>query len=139
MMEANAKTLEERIFDLEKQVSEIKTILTDEDSKSTIAKHKVKVSINEFIKSKNVQNDVQRTLVIAYWLDYFEKVDSFGVSDLEMGFRSARLSVPKNINDKVNLNIKNGHLSEDKKKKNGKKTWYVTNTGVEFVENTLNK
>ncbi|KKR27991.1 MAG: hypothetical protein UT61_C0060G0004 [Candidatus Woesebacteria bacterium GW2011_GWA1_39_8] len=72
MMEANAKTLEERIFDLEKQVSEIKTILTDEDSKSTIAKHKVKVSINEFIKSKNVQNDVQRTLVIAYWLDYFE-------------------------------------------------------------------
>lgn len=138
MTENNVKSLEQRVEELEIQVAELKVLLISEDSKSTV-KPKDKVSINEFLKNKNTRNEVQLTLVIAYWLDYFEKVDSFNVSDLENTFRSARLSVPKNINDKVNMNIKNGHMAEHKEKKNGKKAWYVTNTGVEFVEKTLNK
>lgn len=98
-----------------------------------------KISINEFLKTKKLEDDVKRTLAIAYWLDYFEKADSFNVSDIENTFRAARLSVPKNVNDKVNMNIKNGHIADNKEKKEGKKTWYVTNSGAELVENELNK
>lgn len=139
MTETNIKSIEQRVADLEAQFADLKVLLTGEDSKNTVIKPKDKVSINEFLKSKKIENEVQRTLVIAFWLDYFEKVDSFNVSDLENTFRKARLSVPKNLNDKVNMNIKNGHLAEDKEKKGGKKAWYVTNTGAEFVEKTLNK
>lgn len=139
MTESNVKSLEQRVEELEIQVAELKVLLISEDSKSTTIKPKDIMSINEFLKNKNIQNEVQLTLAIAYWLDYFEKIDSFNVSDLENTFRSARLSVPKNINDKVNMNIKNGHIAEHKEKKNGKKAWYVTNTGSELVENGLDK
>ncbi len=132
-------SLEERLSKLEKRVEDLENASTTTSDFSSVRNPQEKLSINEFLKRKNLGNDVERTLAIAYWLDYYEKVNSFNVSDIENAFRMARFPVPKNINDKVNMNIKNGHIAEDKEKKEGKKTWYVTNTGSEYLENELNK
>ena len=100
---------------------------------------KDQLSINEFLNTKKLGDDVKRTLAIAYWLDSFEDMESFNSSDLASSFRSAKFKIPLNINDKINMNVKSGRLAEEKKKKNGKKAWYITNSGVQFVETKLNK
>lgn len=106
---------------------------------NAIGKQKERLSINEFLNTKNLTDDVKRTLIIAYWLDYFEKMDSFSASDIQDGFRTARFKPPTNVNDKINMNVRNGHLAEEKKKKGGKKAWYVTSSGAQYVEEKLNK
>ena len=96
-----------------------------------------KLSVKEFILGKKPSNDVQKTLVIGYYLEHFEGMDKFNVKDLTEGFRLARESLPSNINDKVNINIAKGHLMAAKEKKDNFKAWCLTNTGEKFVENGL--
>jgi hypothetical protein len=96
-------------------------------------------SIKEFILLKNPHDEVQLTLAIAFFKEASEHLDSFNVRDLEDGFRKAKEQVPLNINDKVNMNIKNGHLMEASEKKDSLKAWTLTNSGERFVENNFEK
>lgn len=96
-----------------------------------------KLSIKEFILTKKPSDDVQKTLVIGYYLEHFESMDKFNVKDLTEGFKLAREQVPANINDKVNLSIAKGHLDTSKEKKDKRKAWYLTDTGDKFIETGL--
>lgn len=136
-MEKN--NFESRLTSLEWRVKELENGLQGTTKRNVISKLQERMSINEFLKKKKLDDDVKRTLAIAYYLDYFEKVDSFNIDDIKKWFRLARFIVPKNINDKINMNINNAHIAEQKEKKDSRKAWYVTNTGAEFVENKLNK
>lgn len=95
---------------------------------------KKKLSLREFILIKNPANDVQRTLCIGYFLENYEDLSSFNKRDLEEGFRRAREKLPKNVNDKVNLNIRKGYMYEASEKKDNLKVWNLTNSGQEEVE-----
>ena len=96
-----------------------------------------KLSIKEFMIQKKPVDDVQKTLVIGYFLEHFENMDKFNVKDITESYRLAREPLPKNINDKVNMNITKGHLMPAKEKKDNLKAWYLTNTGEIFVDNGL--
>jgi len=96
-----------------------------------------KLSVKEFLLTKKPTDDVQRTLVIGYYLEHFESMESYNVRDLANGFRSAKEPPPLNINDKVNMNIRKGHMMEAKEKKDKSKAWVLTNTGEKFVEEGL--
>jgi len=96
-----------------------------------------KLSVKEFILEKKPSDDVQKTLVIGYYLEHFEGMDKFNVKDLTEGFRLARERLPTNINDKVNLNIAKGYLMAAKEKKDKFKAWCLTNTGEKLVESGL--
>jgi len=96
-----------------------------------------KLSVKEFLLTKKPTDDVQRTLVIGYYLERFESMESYNVRDLANGFRSAKEPPPLNINDKVNMNIRKGHMMEAKEKKDKSKAWVLTNTGEKFVEEGL--
>lgn len=93
-----------------------------------------RTSIKEFVLTRSPHDDTQKALAIAYFKEKFEGFESFNVRDLEDGFRKAKERVPPNINDKVNHNIKNGHMMEASEKKDGLKSWTLTNTGELFVE-----
>jgi len=95
------------------------------------------ISLKEFILTKKPEDDVQKTLVIGYYLEHFSGEESFNVKDLSEGFRSAREPVPSNINDKVNLNIAKGHIMDAREKKDNRKAWVLTNTGDNFVKDGL--
>lgn len=97
------------------------------------------ISIKEFLLSKNTNNDVQKTLVIGYYLEKYENKDNFTVKDREEGFRNAKETVPSNINDKVNKNIRKGYMDETKVKKGNRSAWYLTNSGEISVETELEK
>ena len=92
------------------------------------------LSVKEFLLTKKPTDDVQRTLVIGYYLEYFESMESYNVRDLANGFRSAKEPPPLNINDKVNMNIRKGHMMEEKEKKDKLTAWVLTNSGEKFVE-----
>lgn len=131
--------LEQRIEELESRVKALEEGLTETVRTTTVRDPENRVNLIEFLDQKNLDDDVKRTLAIAYWLSDFEKIDSFNVPDIEKYFQLARYAIPKNINDKINMNIKNKHMTLLKEKKDGKKAWYVTNIGANFVENKLNK
>ena len=98
-----------------------------------------KLSIKEFLLERSPSDDVQRTLAIGYFLEAREGMSSFNKADLEKGFRAAKELVPANINDKVNMSIRNGHMMEVEEKKNGMKAWVLTQTGEAYLLNSFKK
>lgn len=98
-----------------------------------------KMSIKEFLLERAASDDVQKTLAIGYFLETQEGMSSFNKTDLEKGFRAAKETVPANINDKVNMSIKNGHLMDAAEKKNSLKAWNLTSSGEKYLKNGFKK
>lgn len=124
------KTLEEH----EARISKIENLLTSKPP--TLEK---KLSIKEFILSKNPKNDIQKTLAIGYYFEKYEGMSAFNVKDLENGFHDAKETAPENINYKVIKNIKKGYMMESKEKKDNLKAWNLTNSGEKLVESNFEK
>jgi len=101
---------------------------------TTSAERQKPPSVKEFVISKNPANDTQKTLAVGYYLEKSENNESFNIRDLENGFRAAKEKVPLNLNDKVNGNIRNGHMMAAAERKDGLSAWTLTNTGERFVE-----
>jgi len=116
--------------DHEQRINKLETLI---QSKPEVIKKKI--SIKEFILSKNPKDDVQKTLIIGYYLEKYDNLSSFNAQDLENTFRSAKEQVPKNINYKVIKNIEKGYMMECKDKKDKLKAWNLTSSGERFVEN----
>ncbi len=126
------KDLMKKFEDHERRISSLEGMST----KKMQAEGK-KLSVKEFLLIKKPTDDVQRTLVIGYYLEHYKSIDNFNVRDLADGFRLAKEPPPININDKVNMNIHKGHIMEAKEKKDKSKAWVLTNSGEKFVEEGL--
>lgn len=93
------------------------------------------VAIREFMQSQGPRSDLQKTLVIAYFLEAFEGTVPFTVDDLRDAYSRARESGPRNLNDSVNKNIRKGLLMEARERKGKLKAWVVTSSGERAVTN----
>lgn len=127
--------LSEKMEKLEQRVSTLERILSDKMRKGEpmISTEKPQ-SVREFLLTKNAGSDVQKTLIMGYYLEHVMHQESFNVSNLERMFRAAKESVPKNLNDMINKNIGKGYLMEAKEKRDGKKAWVLTATGENFIQ-----
>jgi len=132
MSENEIKEIKEKINELENRISKLEGF-----SKQNQDIAQKKMSIKEFIKSKNPKNDVQKTLIIGYYLENYEGMDSFNVSDIKKYFKDAREKVPLNVADKIQLNIKKGHIMDYGDKKDDLKAYVLTNSGEEYVDKDL--
>ena len=93
------------------------------------------LSLREFIAEKDPKDDVQRTLIIGYYLENNKGMSSFNIEDIKKEFMTAKMKPPSNINDKINLNIRKGGLiMEAEEKKDNKKAWVLTDTGEKEVK-----
>lgn len=126
--------IKRKLEELEKRMSELEKAF---QTKPEAAKKRI--STKEFILSKKPRNDVQRTLAIGYYLEKYEGFSTFNVRDLEKGFGATKEPIPGNINDKVNLNIKKGHMMETDEKKDNLKAWVLTNSGEKYVDGDFKK
>jgi hypothetical protein len=122
------KTLEEH----EARITKIENLLSSKPI--TLEK---KLSIKEFMLSKNPNSDIEKTLGIGYYLEKHEGMSSFNAKDLENGFHDAKETAPENINYKVIANIQKGYMMEAKEKKDKHKAWNLTNSGEKFLENNF--
>jgi len=132
-MSDDLKKLEARLAALEQRFSRLEARLS---SPAPVGPGKIQkeLSIKEFILERRPTNDVERTLAIGYFLERFTGATSFNVDDLARQFEHAKEPTPDNINHKVFLNVKKGHMAEAREKKDSKKAWMLTNSGESFVE-----
>ena len=128
----------EKIVELEVRIKKLEDTLFSADGVKTSAGGK-KMSANEFLRTKEIDTDTQKVLVLCYYLEKTESMPSFNATDVEAIFRSAKEKLPANINDLVNSNVKRAFMDEAKEKKDGKKAWYLTSTGENYVEQELKK
>ena len=96
-----------------------------------------KISIREFILSKNPKSEMDKALAVGYYFETYEGFTSFNVKDLENGFRRTKEKIPRNINYEVIRNIQKGFMMEAEEKKENRKAWYLTNSGMKYVENNF--
>jgi hypothetical protein len=126
--------LKERLGQHDKRISKLERLL--QEKPQAVRKP---MSIREFILAKKPENDVQKALAIGYYLEKHEDFSSFNVRNLADGFRAAKERVPQNVSDKVQWNIRKGHMMEAKAKKNNLKAWFLTGSGEEYVESGFTK
>lgn len=131
-------SFEKQVADLQRRVAKLEAALGTGAERVTAVRDK-KHSPKEFLIEKVAKADTQKVLALAYYLEQFDDMSSFNVSDIEAVFRLAKEKVPSNINDAVNKNIARGFMQESKEKKDGKKAWELTATGERQVEGELNK
>jgi hypothetical protein len=134
-------SVEEMLEVIKKQLLDHESRISKLEAQPKIDKDigKKKLSIKEFILSKKPKNDIQKTLVVGFYLEKYEGLDCFNRRDLENGFRSAKETIPSNIGVDVNENIRKGYFAEAREKKDKLKAWYVTNRGEECVEMGLSE
>lgn len=132
---------DEEIIEIRKKLEEHEERISKLESVSQTKPEivKKKISIKEFILSKKPKNDVQKTLAIGYFLEKYKNISSFNAKDLKSGFKAAREKVPKNIGDKVQLNIKKAHMMEFKEKKDNLKSWILTDSGEKYIGSDFKK
>lgn len=128
---------ENQILEIIEKLKELEMRLTKLESFSRINREQTqkKLSIKEFIRSKSPENDVQKTLTIGYYLENHENMECFNLNDIKKSFKEAREKIPKNPSDKIQLNIKKGHLMDFENKKDNLKSYVLTNSGEKYVEN----
>lgn len=125
----------ERIADLETRVAKLERALLHE---ATVGSPPPKpVSITEFLVSKQPKTDVERTLVLAYYLEKHQGLSSVNINDLKEAFAKAREPPPANVNDAVNKNIQKALMMEVDERKSGLKSWVLTNSGERYVSEKL--
>jgi len=132
-LEQKLNSLEERIKKIEQDL----LVINNTNKNDNFPARQKKISIKEFLMTKKLDDDVKRTLAVGYFLENIEKIGPFNSEDLKIGFRLAKIQLPSNINDKINMNIKNGHIMSAAEKKDSKKAWVLTATGENFVKNEL--
>jgi hypothetical protein len=93
-----------------------------------------RISLKEFVLSKEPDSDVQRVLTFGYYLEKYDGLEAFNYEDLKRAFRMAAESLPGNLRETVRKNVTKGHLMETGQKKGGSKTWMLTNTGEKVVD-----
>lgn len=132
-LEIRIKQLEERMSLLERKLTG-SVINPDVIAVTEVKSIDKRVSIKEFLYENEPKNDVQRTLLIGYFLEHLKGYSSFNKNDIEDQYRAAKVPVPKNINDKVNMCIKNRFMMESDGLKDGMKSWVLTMTGEKTVQ-----
>ncbi|MDA4134078.1 MAG: hypothetical protein OK441_00730 [Thaumarchaeota archaeon] len=94
-------------------------------------------SIRQFMVEKSPTDDVQRSLVIGYYLEKQSGLASFNAKDIEKGFLDSREKVPGNVADKILKNVWKGHMMQVKDDKDSLKAYVLTNAGTKFVESGI--
>lgn len=131
------KPIEELISELEARVTKLEAAISAKEPQQNIATQK-KLSPKEFLLTKNIQFDRDKTLALAYFLERMGGMSSFNISDLANAYQSAKEQRPKNLSDTVSKNVARATLMYAPEK-DGKKAWTLTTTGEKYVEEELNK
>jgi hypothetical protein len=135
-LEAALQEHEKRIKALELRFGAAAEVAAQPPPQPAVQAPKV-ITIRQFMVEKGPTDDVQRSLVIGYYLEKQSGLTSFNAKDIEKGFLDAREKVPGNVADKILKNVWKGHMMQVKDDKDGLKAYVLTNTGTKFVESGI--
>lgn len=90
-------------------------------------------SLREFIDSYDYNDDLDKTLLIIYYLEEIKGQEKVISKDVTSGFKEMRESVPGNISDKFQQLAKKGYIMPTGKVEKVN-AWKYTNSGKEHIE-----
>lgn len=93
-----------------------------------------KISLAEFLKTKNLKSHGDKILVLGYYLEKVMNESSFNMSDIEKCYVQARLPKTTNFRPYISQLIHDGYIMDAEEKKENKKAWILTDTGLKYVE-----
>lgn len=93
-----------------------------------------KMSVAEFLKSKNPKGHDDKILVFGYFVEKVERSSSFNVDDIKRCYLQAKTPVTKNIPTYTALLTKKSYIMDASEKKDNKKAWVLTTSGENYVE-----
>lgn len=93
-----------------------------------------KTSMAEFLKLKSPKSHGDKILVFGYYLEKVDGQSSFNVNDVEKCYTQARIPKTKNFPQYIAQLIRDGYLMDAEDKKDNKKAWILTDTGLKYVE-----
>lgn len=129
--------IEQRLLELEARVEKLEmTVAPAGGGYRAVQK---KMSAKEFLLTKNIKSDLQKTLALVYYLEVHEGKSSFNINDLVAVFQAAKETRPGNLSDAIGKNVARGFFMDASEKKDGKKAWTLTATGEKQVEEELKK
>ena len=127
----------------------IKSILEDHERRLRIIESRLngetqspvkkKVSIREFLDTRELKSWYDKTIAIAYYKEIIENVHPMTNGALESGYQESKESKPKNLSDTIYYNMKRGFLMESQSENGKGRFWEITNTGIVYVEVDLQR
>ena len=120
-------TTEQKLINIEKRLNILERAVLVAPLQA--GKRAKALSSKEFLIAHPGTGDVYVTFLLCCYAEQVLGMESFNIVDIEGLFRSAKMPMPTNLNDKINKNIAKGYLTEAKEKKDGKKAWVVTLSG----------
>jgi len=132
--------LQKRVKELEARVEKLEGLVVSSFKPETTPQQKrSKISVGEYLREKKPKTAVDKALVFAAYYESTSNEELFNTDDILSLWRMAKEPKPSNINDLFQKNVKKGAMAEDAVGKDGKKAWYVTNTGLGLIENGFDK
>jgi hypothetical protein len=134
MNESEYEFLLKKIEELEIRIE----VLENNESQPVLSKPKL-LSIKEFLLKCTYKDEIQKTLLICYYLEKYLNKERVNIKDIEEGFKQAKEPSPDNINYKVYMIVKKGYMMEDMDTSSEAKIkhWTLTNSGEKFVDEKL--
>lgn len=121
-----------------KELLELKQVISKEipvslENKSLDAGGK-KVSLAEFLRTKKTKSHAEKILAFGYFLDKVKRDSLFNLDDIEACYKEARLPKTKNFSAYIAPLIRDGYLMDAEERKDNKKAWTLTDSGLKYVE-----
>lgn len=91
----------------------------------------------EMLRETGIRQHPDIVLLAIYFLNIQNKLASVTVADIEGQYAQAMLKLSSNTNAMVNANRKKGFIQEAGEKKDSKKAFKMTLSGVSYVENFI--
>lgn len=132
----NFKEINQKLEDHEKRIIKLEKFIAKGFEDKKLEK---KLSIREFLLTKKISTEVDKTLAIGYFMEKYTDLGFYNIKDFEKYFNKAKEKMPKNLNLAIYSNIKKGYISEVEEKKDNLKCWSLTKSGISFCENNFKK
>jgi hypothetical protein len=132
----NIESITKKFAEHEERLQKLEAKIQGSASASVGGSQKM-ISPKEFLLERKPSGDVQKTLVLCYYIEHTMGLTPFNIDDLSKVFKLAKEAVPSNLNDKINKNIDKGYLVEADEKKEAKKAWHLTVSGENFINQSI--
>jgi hypothetical protein len=93
-------------------------------------------NISEFVHEKNQKSHFNIVISMAYYL-HFKGEGDFTIEDIQESYGKCLIPKPKNITDIINQNIRKSLIIKCDKEKNGKQTYHISKTGIDYVNSNF--
>ena len=135
-VQGDKKWVEAKFKELSDEMKSIKLVdFTQPPTPSDPTPSGLPDSISEFLKQKgSPKTHTDRAMVFSYWLSKKKNTFSYNSVDIDQCFQEALIAKPANTNDRMNSNQKKGFLLRAPDK-DDLKTWRITSSGEEYVQN----